>query len=164
MRQEQHYWSTIAYMPTTLPDNLGVYQIYGTDLPLSHMGHQVSWIKMDFWAFLCFSLKFSPFCISKSGLFLFIICMVPGTFWNKSKLNLSGAWWLLNRGDNNWRTLIGMAKRCPWPLSTGLSSHCFLQIFWDFDHWLFNRGWPLNGGWTVTLNSNDCWYNFYIFL
>ena len=93
-----------------------------------------------------------------------LLLYFPSSYsWNKSKLNVSGAWWLLNRGDNNWRTLFGVAKRCLWPLSMGLSSHCFLKIFWDFDHWLFNSGWPLNGGSTVTQNSNDCWYNFYIF-
>ena len=43
----------------------------GTDLPPFHMGHQISQDKMEFWAFLYFSLKFSPFFL-KIRTFLFI--------------------------------------------------------------------------------------------
>ena len=43
--------------------------------------------------------------------------------WNKAKLSISSLWWRLNRGYNNGRTVIRMAK-----------------------NWLrlLNRGWPLN--------------------
>ena len=30
----------------------------------------------------------------------------------KAKLRVSSAWWLLNRGVNNGKTLVGMAKGC----------------------------------------------------
>ena len=30
---------------------------------------------------------------------------------NKAKLSVSNSWWLLNRGENNRRTLIGIAKK-----------------------------------------------------
>ena len=35
------------------------------------------------------------------------------SFYNKTKQSLSSAWWLLNRGNNNGKRLVGMAKR--WP-------------------------------------------------
>ena len=50
------------------------------------------------------------------------MCYTPG----KAKLSLSSAWWPVNRGDNNGRTLVGTAKR--WPLNRGLISHSFLQL------------------------------------
>ena len=33
-----------------------------------------------------------------------------------------------------------------WPLNRGLSSHSFLQLFWDFQFWPLNREWLPNGG------------------
>ena len=58
-----------------------------------------------------------------------------------------------NRGDNNGRTLIGMAKR--WPLNRGLSFHTVLRLFRDFYNWLLNRGWLLNR-WPLNGDSTDC--------
>lgn len=52
---------------------------YGTGLLLFLMGHQISPIKMDFWAFLWFTLKFSPFFFSQNSNF-FMHNMVSGTF------------------------------------------------------------------------------------
>ena len=37
-----------------------------------------------------------------------------------------------------------MDKKGPQSLNRDLISHSFLQLFWDFDYWLLNRGWPLN--------------------
>ena len=60
---------------------------------------------------------------------------------NKAKLSVSSAWWPLNRGENNGRTLVGTAIKWPQPLDRGACFilYSFLQIFWDFDFW------PLNG-------------------
>ena len=69
--------------------------------------------------------------------------------WNEAKLKVSRAWWPLYRGDINGRTLVGMAKRWPWPLNAGLISYYFLKLFRDFDYWPLNSGWPLNRGSTV---------------
>ena len=53
--------------------------------------------------------------------------------------------------------------RWPRPLNRGLISHSFLQLFWDFDYWPLNRGWPLNDDSTVFLSvvrTFCCWaYN-----
>ena len=37
-----------------------------------------------------------------------------------------------------------MDKKGPQSLNRDLISHSFLQLFWDFDYWLLNRGRPLN--------------------
>ena len=66
----------------------------------------------------------------------------------KVKLSVSSAWWPLNRGDDNGRTLTGTVKKWPWPLTRGLIWHYFLQLFGDFGYWL-PYSWPLNGGSTV---------------
>ena len=70
---------------------------------------------------------------------------------NKAKLSLSNACWPFNRGENNGKTLVETAR---WPLTGGLISHYFLQLFRDCDYWPLNGGWllnrwPLNGGSTV---------------
>ena len=64
---------------------------------------------------------------------------------NNAKLIVSSAWWPLNRGENNGRTLDGTAIKWPRPLDRGGSFivYSFLQIFWDFDFW------PLKGDSTV---------------
>ena len=59
-------WS-YAYMPTLL-DYPGVSQIRHWSPALPHGSPNLP-DKMDFWAFLCFSLKFSPFFFSKFELF-----------------------------------------------------------------------------------------------
>ena len=66
-------------------------------------------------------------------------------FQNKAKRSVSNSWWPLNRGKNNRRTHVGMAKRWLWPLNRGLIyNYIILQLFQDFDYWLPNRGWLLN--------------------
>ena len=37
-----------------------------------------------------------------------------------------------------------MDKKGPQSFNRDLISHSFLQLFWDFDYWLLNRGRPLN--------------------
>ena len=69
--------------------------------------------------------------------------------WNEANLSVSSAWWLLNRGGNNGRTLVRMDKQGSQSLNRGLISHSFLQLFRDFDNWPLKRGWPLNRGLTV---------------
>ena len=64
--------------------------------------------------------------------------------WNEANLSVSSAWWPLNRGGNNGRTLVRMDKKGSQTLNRGLISHSFLQLFRDFDNWPFKRGWPLN--------------------
>ena len=43
--------------------------------------------------------------------------------------------------DNNGRTLVGTAKRWPLLLNRSLIFPSFLQLFWNLDYWLLNRGW-----------------------
>ena len=43
----------------------------------------------------------------------------------KAKLSVSSAWWLLNRGANNGKTLVGMAKGWPWPLDR---AGCLMEV------------------------------------
>ena len=69
--------------------------------------------------------------------------------WNEDNLSVSSAWWPLNRGGNNGRTLVGMDKKGSQSLNRRLISHSFLQLFRDFDNWPLKRGWPLNRGLTV---------------
>ena len=69
--------------------------------------------------------------------------------WNEANLSVSSAWWPVNRGGNNGRTLVRMDKKGSQTLNRGLISHSFLQLFRDFDNWPFKRGWPLNRGLTV---------------
>ena len=59
-----------------------------------------------------------------------------------------------------------MAKRGPRSLNRGLISHSFIQLFRDFGYWPLNRGWLLNGGWTVLLCccgdlTLEQWYSIY---
>ena len=64
--------------------------------------------------------------------------------WIEDNLSVSSAWWPVNRGGNNGRTLVRMDKKGSQTLNRGLISHSFLQLFRDFDNWPYKRGWPLN--------------------
>ena len=71
-----------------------------------------------------------------SGTFSFIMFL---------EQSVSNAWWPLNRGDNNRRALVGMAKR--WPLNSGFISNCFcsyfLSLFYSIhDDFTFIVTWP----------------------
>ena len=68
-------WS-LAYMPTLL-DYPAVSQIWHWSLAILYGSPNLP-DKMDVWAFLCFSLKFSPFFSQKAN--FFIHCTVSGTF------------------------------------------------------------------------------------
>ena len=76
-------------------------------------------------------------------------CIFIIRFLKWSHLSVSSAWWRVNRGGNNGRTLVRMDKKGSQTLNRGLISHSFLQLFRDFDNWPFKRGWPLNRGSTV---------------
>ena len=71
---------------------------------------------------------------------------------NEAELSMSSAQWPFSRGDNNGRTLVGMAKR--WLLIRDLIFDSFLQLFWDFDYWPLSRArvagwWRFNCIWPI---------------
>ena len=77
-------------------------------------------------------------------------------FQNKAKLCSLNSWWPLNRGENSIGELsLGRPKGGRGRLIEVRIYNIILQLFRDFDYWLLNRGWPLNGGSTVKMKINN---------